>query len=178
MKKKRKNEKMKKREPSLLSATAGVTVCSLYRPARGGLLPKGQLEERFNQFMTGQWTQLLIATRDCSEQACRRRTQVDTIERRAQRVETVLQLGELSAGRHALVGALLAPGNDETRRALTDERRRPPKLRAPSSEDLIFSQPVSLAFEPRSASEELEVRQTWRGWRAIRDDSRTSAPSA
>ena len=92
----------------------------LFRPARGGLLPRGQLEERFNQFMSGQWTQLLIASRECSDQACRsqhrrRRTQVDKIERRAQRAEALVQLGELSAGRHALEGAPLAPGNEETR---------------------------------------------------------------
>ena len=120
----------------------------LFRPARGGLLPRGQLEERFNQFMSGQWTQLLIASRECSDQACRsqhrrRRTQVDTIERRAQRAEALVQLGELSAGRHALEGAPLAPGNEETRRALTDERRRPPTLRAPLSQDLLTSQPES-----------------------------------
>ena len=59
---------------------------------------------RFNQFMSGQWTQLLIASRECSDQACgsqhrRRRTQVDTIERIAQRAEAFVQLGELSAGR-------------------------------------------------------------------------------
>ena len=88
--------------------------------------------------MSGQWTQLLIASRECSDQACRsqhrrRRTQVDTIERRAQRTEALVQLGELSVGRHALEGAPLALGNEETRRALTDERRRPPTLRAPLS---------------------------------------------
>ena len=31
----------------------------LFRPARGGLLPKGQLQERFNRFVLGQWLPLL-----------------------------------------------------------------------------------------------------------------------
>ena len=42
----------------------------LFRPARGGLLPKRQLQERFDQFMRGQWTQLLISSRDCCDRAC------------------------------------------------------------------------------------------------------------
>ena len=123
----------------------------LFRLARGGLLPKRQLQVRFDQFMRGQWTQLLIlliSSRDCCDRACqsqhrRRRTQTDTIDRRAERAEALVHLGELSSGRHALEGAPLAPGNEETRRALTDERLRPPMLRAPLSEDLLSFQPES-----------------------------------
>ena len=114
----------------------------------GGLLPKRQLQERFDQFMRGQWTQLLITGRDCSDRACqsqyrRRRTQTDTIDRRAERAEALIYLGEFSSGRHALEGAPLAFGNEETRLAWTDERRRPPMLRAPLSEDLLSFQPES-----------------------------------
>ena len=70
----------------------------LFRLARGGLLPKRP--------------RLSIT-------ASSPHTQADTIDRRAER------LGELSSGRHALEGAPLAPENEETRRALTDERRLP-----------------------------------------------------
>ena len=42
----------------------------LFRRARGGLLKKGQLGKRFNKFMSGQWTQLPIASRESSDQAC------------------------------------------------------------------------------------------------------------
>ena len=70
----------------------------------------------------GQWTQLLIASRDCPDRAQsqhrRRRTQTDTIERRAERAEALVHLGELSSGRHALEGAPLARGNEETRRGV------------------------------------------------------------
>ena len=63
----------------------------LFKPARGGLLPKRQLQERFDQFMRGQWTQLLISSRDCCEsQHRRRRTQIDTIDRRAERAEALV----------------------------------------------------------------------------------------
>ena len=64
------------------------------------------------------------------------------MERRAERAETLVHLGELSSGRQALEGAALAPGNEETRRALTDATRRPPTPRAPLSEDLLTHQPA------------------------------------
>ena len=63
------------------------------------------------------------------------------MERRA-RAETLVRLGELSSGRQALKGAALAPGSEETRRALTDATRRPPTPRAPLSEDLLTHQPA------------------------------------
>ena len=100
--------------------------------------------------------QLLITSRDCSDRACRsqhrrRRTQTDTIERREERAEALVHWGELSSGRHALERALLAQGNEETRRALTDERRRPSMLRAPLSEDLLTFQPrVRFALVPNN----------------------------
>ena len=88
---------------------------ALVQTCTGGLLPKRQLQERFDQFMRGQWTQLLITSR----QHRRQHTQTDTIDRRAERAEALVHLRELSSGRHALEGAPLAPENEETRRALT-----------------------------------------------------------
>ena len=93
----------------------------------------------------GRWIELLIARRDSScrarqSQSRRRRTQVDSLERRAERAEALVHLGELSAGRHALEAAPLAPGNDQTRAALTDATRRPQSLRSPLPDDLL-SQP-------------------------------------
>ena len=81
----------------------------LFRNARGGLLAKGQLQERFHQFSQGRWIELLSASRDSSSRAAQfqsRRTQLD---------EAMVHLGELSAGRHALESAPLGPGNDQTR---------------------------------------------------------------
>ena len=78
----------------------------LFRPPRGGLLPKSQLLERVSQFHRGSWINLLVASQECSERALqvqrrRRRTQQDSVERRAQRAEALVQVGELSAGRQA-----------------------------------------------------------------------------
>ena len=67
----------------------------------------------------------------------RRRRDVDDIQRRADRAEALVQLGELSAARHALEGASLAPGNEATHSALTDERKRPSQPREPLPDDLF-----------------------------------------
>ena len=61
----------------------------------------------------------------------RRDTQQDELERRAQRAHTLIQLGEVSAGRQALEGASLAPSNRRTLDALRDARRRPPRVKDP-----------------------------------------------
>ena len=98
-------------------------------------------------FVQGQWIPLLTESRQSSERALqhqnrRRRTQSDTLERRAERAEALVHLGELSSGRQVLEGAALAPGNEVTRRALTDATRRPPIPRAPLSQDLLTHQPA------------------------------------
>ena len=74
-------------------------------------------------------------------QSRRRHTQQDSVERRADRAEALVCMGELSAGRQALEGAPVAPGNDRTLRELHNPVRRPPQLRAPLSEDLQTAQP-------------------------------------
>ena len=63
-------------------------------------------------------------------------------ERRAARAHALVQLGELSAGRVALEAAELAPGTEETYRALTDPRRRPPRPREPISDHLLNMSPA------------------------------------
>ena len=108
----------------------------LFRQPRGNLLPKSQLLDRVSKFHKGSWINLLVASQECSERALqlqrrRRRTQQDSVERRAERAEALVQVGEFSAGRQALEGALLAPGNDTTLRELQNPARRPPDPRAP-----------------------------------------------
>ena len=120
----------------------------LFRPARGGLIAKSRLLTRFSEFSKGHWLQLLIESRDCAEVASqvqrrRRRTQQDTPQRRADRAETMVQLGELSAGRQALEAAPIAPGNMRTLSALTDIERRPPEPRAPIPADILNHEPES-----------------------------------
>ena len=150
----------------------------LIRNARGGFLPKGQLQERFHQFFQGRWIERLIARRDSScrarqSQSRRRRTQVDSLERRAERAEALVHLGELSAGRHALERAPPAPGNDQTRAALTDATRRPQSLRSPLQDDLLSRQ-AEVPFQLSHESLLKNLKSSKRGW-PIRHDSR--APS-
>ena len=64
-----------------------------------------------------------------------------TVERRAERAEALVQVGELSAGRQSLEGAPLAPGNQSTLRELQNPARRPPVPRAPIPVDLLSVEP-------------------------------------
>ena len=102
----------------------------LHRPARGGLVPKAQLQERVDKFLQGQWVALLETSFELSVQGAaascrRRREQKDTIERRTARAFELCQLGELSSARQTLVGAAIAPGDSQTEKSLKDETRRP-----------------------------------------------------
>ena len=102
-----------------------------------------RLKDRFSAFATGQWGGLLHQSRERSEQCAvstrsrRRRAGGDDIQRRAERAEVLVQLGELSSGRHALEGALLAPGTNETLRELQDPNKRPPVPREELSNDFF-----------------------------------------
>ena len=58
-------------------------------------------------FARGEWTRLLLASRDCCEKALsasirRRRTQHDSLERRAERAQKMVMMGEVSEVRHWL----------------------------------------------------------------------------
>ena len=67
----------------------------------------------------------------------KRRTQTDTPERRADRAQSLVMMGEVSAGRHALEGAPLAPGIQRTLDPLRDPVRRPTSAYAPLPEALL-----------------------------------------
>ena len=114
----------------------------LFRPLRGGLVSKRKLHERMALFNAGDWAQLLLESNSIAEAgtqaAVRKRRQhvQDDISRRAARAERLALLGELSAGRQALEGATIAPGNLSTLRDLTDPIRRPAAPREPLHEDL------------------------------------------
>ena len=111
----------------------------LHRPARGGLIAKEKLSRRFEDFVHGRWSHLIDDGRTCAEQSSkiatrkRRRGQHDDVERRAARAEALVQMGELSAGRQALEGEALAPGNEHTLHQL---QRRPAVPRRQMPEDL------------------------------------------
>ena len=71
----------------------------LFRPHRGGNLPKKNLEERFRMFIEGRWVQLLIDSEACEAASSlatrrRRRNFSDTIDRRAERAQNLVLMGE------------------------------------------------------------------------------------
>ena len=104
--------------------------------------------ERFENFAAGRWGLLLKASRKCDEDASvahsrkRRRHSVDSeIQRRCDRAQELVQLGELSSGRQALEGASLAPGSEATFAQLTNPTRRPPHAREPMPQVLMTHEP-------------------------------------
>ena len=102
----------------------------LFRPARGGLVPRKQLEARFKSFHDGHWIQLLNESAVSSEKSHtqsvrrRRRAQDDDDEaKRAARAMSLVQVGELSTTRQALEGNLSWHRRTlPTLRALSDRR--------------------------------------------------------
>ena len=92
-------------------------------------MSKEKLRKRFELFSAGRWEELLadsVRAAEVASNALHRPGQApDTniSERRAAQAHALVQLGELSAGRVGLEAAELAPGTEETCRALTDPRR-------------------------------------------------------
>ena len=100
----------------------------LFRPARGGIVPRDKLEDRLRRFAAGDWLSLLAESSKLAEVAKeasvrKRRRGSPSDEAKAVRAEQLASLGELSAARRALEGAVLAPGT------LTNPVRRPPRPR-------------------------------------------------
>ena len=86
----------------------------LARP-RGGRISQRKLQTRIDMFTTGQWHLLMEVSNECARagveakvRASRRSGREDT-KSRVRRAETLVHLGELSAGRQALDGAEVAP---------------------------------------------------------------------
>ena len=139
----------------------------LCRPPRGGSIPKQQLVDKFSAFSRGEWDQLLFHSEEWGVAACkgvqwRRRAQTDTPERRADRVESLILMGEVSAGRHALEGAPLAPGTQRTLDQLHDPVRRPTVPYAPLPQPILQHQ----AERPFALDKELflkNLKRTRRG---------------
>ena len=118
----------------------------LYRPPRGGTVPRKKLEGRLKQFQEGDWLSLLSQSSTSSQQGQigavrRRRRNSDEEAARAARALSLVQLGEISAGRQALEGACLASGNLATLGILTDPNRRPPVPRQELSQEIRRSEP-------------------------------------
>ena len=80
----------------------------LHKPPRGGLVPKKQLQHRFEVFSQGDWVSLLNASMEHATRAAQassrrsRRRDHDNLEFRAARAEGLVHMGEFSEARQAL----------------------------------------------------------------------------
>ena len=114
----------------------------LHRSPRGGLIGREKLMARFDNFAAGQWHDLIVSSNRCAEGAATvwrrraRRVQSNQEEKRATRAFNLIQMGELSAGRHALEGAELAPCNDNTLTELRKRASRPREVVPPVPPDV------------------------------------------
>ena len=115
---------------------------------RGGAVSRAKLDERCGAFARGEWMLLVKASRaDAQSNSTatlrrrRREERGDELGRRAKRALQLTHWGELSSARQALEGALVAPGNEETRAQLTDPSRRPPVPRTPLAREFVEHNP-------------------------------------
>ena len=98
-------------------------------------------------FQRGQCVELvemsLISSVEAESASARRRRRFkgDDVEQRARRAFHMVQLGEVSAGRQALDGACLAPGDLKTQKALEDPTRRSPVPRDPLPDSVAQCEP-------------------------------------
>ena len=140
----------------------------LFRPSRGGAVPRRKLEARITAFQQGAWLELLAEGACCAEKALtqsvrrRRRQQSDDDGKRAARALSLVYMGELSAARQALESAPVAPGTMATLRALTDPEKRPPVPRDDLSGVVAELQPAA-KFELDSVEFLVCLRRARRG---------------
>ena len=120
-----------------------------HRPPRGGLVPRGRLEDRFRRFAEGQWVDLVNESMMDADKATvttnrrRRRDDQNELDKRATRALRLVHFGELSSARQALEGANVAPGTLRTLAALTDPTRRPPEARERLSNITLETHPAN-----------------------------------
>ena len=143
-------------------------------------MSRAKLAERCDAFARGEWMLLVKASRADAQKNNtatfrRRRCEEsgDELGRRAKRAPQLTQWGELSSARLALEGALVAPGNEETRAQLIDPSCRPPVPRTPVAREFVEHNPEdqvvldgegflkSPQFPPRRRS-----RTVWFDWRS------------
>ena len=72
----------------------------------------------------------------------RRRRATDELQSRTGRALELARMGELSHARMALEGAAVAPGNEKTWKALTDEAKRPRTAREGVDPELMITNPA------------------------------------
>ena len=93
-----------------------------------GKVPQGRLKERVARLSGGEWVPLFEMSLECSMQGRRRKQttqETDDLQCRVGRTFGFAQMGELSHARKALEGEPVAPSNENTWKALTNEAKRP-----------------------------------------------------
>ena len=136
---------------------------------------------RFESFVRRDWGSLIMASRTCTSQATslrQRRSQrgQDSLERRAERAEALVHMGELSSARQALEGAELAPGSRHTLDMLQDEAKRPRQPRVPIPPAFANLEPqVGFPLDGDRLIRNLRSERKCR--RAIGHDGGTSSPT-
>ena len=140
----------------------------MFKPPKGRKVSKNALLNRFTKFAQRQWldllTQSVAASAAAIEMRSRRRTTgTDSVEKRAERAEALICLGEISAARRALE----ASGTEATHRALTDVRQRPPELRD-TIPDVILESELVHPFEMDEEMFLQNLRTARRGGSRIR----------
>ena len=107
----------------------------LARTTQRGAQGRQELLARAAAFQRGDWALLLDEARragSCRPQSGAQSLDAETVaERKREQACTKVRAGELSRARQLLTAAELAPGNEDTWRALTDPARRPPEPRTP-----------------------------------------------
>ena len=98
---------------------------------------------------------------------------MDTVEKRVERAEALISMGEISVARHALEGSPVAPGNEDTLNALRDEDRRHPVPRDPIPEEILRAVPT----RPFQLDTVFADGTSWSSRGAHRHEDRTSASS-
>ena len=103
----------------------------LHRSPRGGLIAREKLIERFDKFAAGQWHDLIASSNRFAKEAATvwrrraRRVQCNQEKKRVSRDFNLVQMKELSAGKHALEGAELTAGSGLTLKELRKLVSRP-----------------------------------------------------
>ena len=110
------------------------------------IIPKKELLRRATMFQAGRWHELLSEVRAAAEASGRARSTEERspdheLERRAEKANALVRMGELSAARRALEAEPQAEGNDATLRELRDPNRRPQHQHQPLADDTINFQP-------------------------------------
>ena len=115
----------------------------LHRRPGECFVSKDELLGRFDKFRAGNWLGLLEEAKVAAQPGRPRRkcTQLQSNDRRAERAEVLVGLGEVPSARQALEAAELAPGTEATRATLMNEERRPRTSRDPLTDGVQSFQP-------------------------------------